>query len=82
MVCRLDMLPPPGEALRAVVERERRVAGDVFFKKGHMDFDWRSTASMIAFSRLVWRSSLLIQSISHMFGFQISANWERCKAWG
>ena len=48
MVCRLDMLPPPGEALRVVVESERRVAGEVFFKKGHMDFDWRSTASMIA----------------------------------
>jgi hypothetical protein len=39
MVCRLDMLPPPGEALRVLVERERRVAGEVFFKKGHMDFD-------------------------------------------
>jgi len=35
------MLPPPGEAchLAVEVERERRVAGDVFFKKGHMAFD-------------------------------------------
>lgn len=43
-------MPPPGEAwLRAVVvERDRRVAGDVFCKKGHMDLDWRRTASMIA----------------------------------
>jgi hypothetical protein len=39
MVCRLDMLPPPGEAWRVEVESERRVAGEVFFKKGHMDFD-------------------------------------------
>jgi len=35
MVCKLDMLPPPREE----VERDRRVAGDVFFKNGHMDFD-------------------------------------------
>lgn len=41
------MLPPPGEALWAlVVESERRVAGDVFFKNGHMDRDWRRRASM------------------------------------
>jgi len=33
------MLPPHGEVGRAVVERERRVAGDVFFKKGHIAFD-------------------------------------------
>jgi hypothetical protein len=33
------MLPPPGEEMRAEVERERRVAGEVFFKKGHMAFD-------------------------------------------
>jgi hypothetical protein len=50
MVCRLDIVPPPGETwLRTVeVERERRVAGDVFCKKGHRDLDWRRTASMIA----------------------------------
>lgn len=29
------------------VERDRRVAGEVFFKKGHMDLDCRSTASMV-----------------------------------
>ena len=42
-------MPPPGEAwLRAVeVERDRRVAGDVFCKKGHKDLDWRRTASMM-----------------------------------
>lgn len=48
MVCKLDMLPPPGETWRVEVERERRVAGEVFFKKGHMDFDWRRTVSMMA----------------------------------
>jgi hypothetical protein len=48
MVCKLDMLPPPGEACRAEVEveRERSVAGEVFFRNGHIAFDWRSTASM------------------------------------
>jgi hypothetical protein len=42
------MLPPPGEAchLAVEVERERNVAGEVFFKKGHMAFDWRRAASM------------------------------------
>lgn len=46
--CRFDMLPPPGEALWAlVVESERRVAGDVFFKNGHMDRDWRRSDSMV-----------------------------------
>lgn len=50
MVCRLDILPPPGEAWRAgvVVERERRVAGQVFFKNGQTALDWRRTASMVA----------------------------------
>jgi hypothetical protein len=28
------------------VERERSVAGEVFFKNGHIALDWRSTASM------------------------------------
>jgi len=39
------------------VERERRVAGEVFFKNGHMDFDWRSTASMVG--GLAFSSELL-----------------------
>jgi hypothetical protein len=51
------MLPPPGEAWRVEVERERRVAGEVFFKNGHMDFDWRSTASMVG--GLAFSSELL-----------------------
>ena len=58
MVCRLDMLPPPGEAWRvAVVERERRVAGEVFFKNGHMDFDCRRTESMVA----IWSGGLSLR---------------------
>ena len=28
------------------MERERSVAGEVFFRNGHIAFDWRSTASM------------------------------------
>jgi hypothetical protein len=48
---RLDILPAPGEtswpAAVADVERERRVAGDVFERNGHIDLDWRKTASMI-----------------------------------
>lgn len=28
------------------VDRERSVAGEVFFRNGHIAFDWRSTASM------------------------------------
>jgi len=48
------MRPPPGEALWATmdeVERERRVAGEVLCKNGHMPRDWRSRASMIAGSQ-------------------------------
>jgi hypothetical protein len=29
------------------VESERRVAGDVFERNGHMDLDWRKRASML-----------------------------------
>jgi hypothetical protein len=54
------------------VERERRVAGEVFFKKGHMDFDWRSTASMIAVSNLRLNLRLVI-----VFRNQYLRVWER-----
>jgi hypothetical protein len=30
-----------------VVERERSVAGDVLWRKGHIDLDWRKRASML-----------------------------------
>lgn len=42
MSCRLDMLPPPVEALWAAVEVERdlRVAGEVLCRNGHMALDW------------------------------------------
>ena len=40
------MVPPPGDCC-LVVERVRRVAGEVFFKKGHMPFDWRRRASIL-----------------------------------
>ena len=41
----------------AVVERERRVAGEVFFKNGHMDFDCRRTESMVA----IWSGGLSLR---------------------
>lgn len=43
------MLPATGETSwpAAVVERERRVAGDVLERNGHMDLDWRKRASMM-----------------------------------
>ena len=33
------MVPPPGETCRVVVERERRVAGEVLLRNGHMERD-------------------------------------------
>lgn len=50
MSCRLDMAPPPGAVCwtLALVERERRVAVEVLFRKGHMCFDWRRRDSMVA----------------------------------
>jgi hypothetical protein len=41
------MVPPPGDWW-VVVDRDRKVAGEVFFKKGHMPLDWRSRASMMS----------------------------------
>ena len=39
---------PHAEALRVVlVERDRRVAGEVFMRKGHIERDWCSRASMM-----------------------------------
>ena len=46
--CRLDMVPPPGEAGRVVVERERRVAGDVLLRKGHIERDCLRSVSIPA----------------------------------
>ena len=43
---RLVIVPPPGDCW-VVVERERRVAGQVFFKNGHRPLDWRRSASMM-----------------------------------
>lgn len=30
------------------------MAGEVFFRKGHMDFDWRRTVSMVAVGQRNW----------------------------
>lgn len=49
--CSFDMVPPQGEeacgAGRVEVDSARRVAGEAFFKKGHMALDCRRTASMM-----------------------------------
>jgi len=44
------MAPPPGAACwtLVLVERERRVAGEVLFRNGHMARLWRKRASMVA----------------------------------
>ena len=47
MNCRLVMVPPPGEWWVAV-DKERRVDGEVFFKKGHMALEWDNKASIVA----------------------------------
>ena len=48
MTFKLDMLPPPGEALwEVVVDKERRVAGEVLCRNGHMLRDWRMNASIV-----------------------------------
>jgi hypothetical protein len=46
----LDILPAPGETWWpvAVVESERKVAGEVLWRNGHMDRDWRRRASIVA----------------------------------
>lgn len=47
--CRLDMVPPQGDALgRADVESERRVAGEADLRNGHIALDWRRMLSMTA----------------------------------
>ena len=45
----MDMLPAPGDTWwdAAVVESDRRVAGDVLERNGHIDLDWRKRASMM-----------------------------------
>jgi hypothetical protein len=72
MVCRLDMLPPPGEEWKErvgplVADSALRVAGEVFFKKGHIALDWRSTVSMfriliVVASLSIWREYCKIRS--------------------
>jgi len=48
MVCRLLIVPPPGEG-RVAVERERKVLGEVFLRKGQRCLDWWRRDSMILF---------------------------------
>ena len=46
--CRFVIVPPPGDWCVAV-ERERRVAGEVFFRNGHMALDWLSRDSIVQY---------------------------------
>lgn len=48
MIWRFEIVPPPGETRRVVVERLRRVAGQVDFRNGHMVRDCLKRASMVA----------------------------------
>jgi hypothetical protein len=52
------MLPALGETSweAAVVERERSVAGDVLWRNGHMDLDWRKRASMLVNGSRRWKA--------------------------
>ena len=54
MNCRFVIVPPPGD-WRVVVLKERRVAGEVFFKKGHTPLDWWRRASISRFSWVLAR---------------------------
>lgn len=55
--CSLEMAPPQGEeatawgAGRVEEDKARKVAGEAFFRKGHMALDCRRTASMMGSSR-------------------------------
>lgn len=42
------MVPPHDEVGRVEVERERRVAGEVLLRKGHIERDCRSSVSILA----------------------------------
>jgi hypothetical protein len=44
--CRFVIAPPPGDRW-VVVDMERRVAAEVFLRKGHMPLDCRKRDSMV-----------------------------------
>ena len=48
--CRLEITPPPGETFRVAVERERRVAGEVLLRNGHIERDCLRSASIVSIS--------------------------------
>ena len=64
------MVPPPGEAWRVVVDRVRKVAGEVFWRKGHIERDWRRRASMMA----------LFATVNWCLGYGEFRGW-RTEAW-
>ena len=40
-------MPPDGEAWRVLVDKARKVVGEVLFKNGHIERDWVNSASMM-----------------------------------
>lgn len=63
--CRLDIMPPPDAVpwTLLLVDSERRVAGLVVCRNGHMDRDWRRRASMFEYRFLKYRKSKSIKSV-------------------
>jgi hypothetical protein len=52
--CRFVIAPPPGDRW-VVVDMERRVAAEVFLRKGHMPLDCRKSDSMMTSAATVDR---------------------------
>lgn len=76
MICRLLMAPPPGAVCwtLVLVDMERRVAGEVLFKKGHIALDWRRRASMVKVGSEGWLVGcvvVVLQRIRRKQGKQI-----------
>jgi hypothetical protein len=49
------MVPPRGPVLGAAIDSDRKAAGDVLFKNGHMARDWLRSDSMAAILLLSFR---------------------------
>jgi hypothetical protein len=78
------MLPALGETSweAAVVERERSVAGDVLWRNGHMDLDWRKRASMLVNGSRRWKArrgycEVRVVWISRCRGRRGKMEWKR-----
>ena len=75
------MVPPPGEAGRVVVESDRRVAGEVLLRKGHIERDCLSSVSM--FGGINRNPSWFLLAVScNVVGFRMSRNNGDCSRTG